>query len=99
VNKLNSGIAFQLKCIAPSSRLANLPSCRQAFVLSENRFDDDLGNQFLNKIMPEFCKIWLAKFWHNVSTDVYINGCNDSSSVAYTFASHSIPIKMTSNYY
>jgi hypothetical protein len=38
--------------------------------------------------MPKFCETWLAKFRHNVSNDVYINGCNDSSSVANAFASH-----------
>jgi hypothetical protein len=36
--------------------------------------------------MPEFCKTWLNKFRHNVSNDVYINGCNDKSSVANEFA-------------
>jgi hypothetical protein len=46
-----------------------------------------LGNQFVNKIMPEFCKTWLDKFRHNVSNDAYINGCNDNSSVANAIAS------------
>jgi hypothetical protein len=38
--------------------------------------------------MPEFRKTWLIKFQRNVSNDVYINGCNDSSSIASALASH-----------
>jgi hypothetical protein len=92
VNKPNSGIVYQLKCIGPlplviSSRPIYKLVIRQAFALFENRFDDNLGNQFVNKIMPEFCKTWLDNFRHNVSNDVYINGCNDKSFVANAFAS------------
>jgi hypothetical protein len=39
---------------------------KQAFALYENRFDDDLGNQFVNKKVPEFWKTGLAKVCHNV---------------------------------
>lgn len=84
-NKPNSGIVFQLK---RSTKLKYKLAIRQAFAIYENRFDDDLGNHFVNKKMPEFWKTWSAKFRRNVSNDVYINGSNDSSSVANAFASH-----------
>jgi hypothetical protein len=87
-NKPNSGIVFQLKCIALSSRPTNLPSGKRLLYMKIDLMMIWAIIFLTKECNVNFGKTWLAKFRHNVSNDVYINGCNDSSSVANAFASH-----------
>ena len=80
-----SGHVYQIK---RSTKFNYKLAIRQAFFTYERQFDDKLYEHFFNKKMPQFWKTWSKKFSHNVTKDVYINGCNDGTTVANAFAKH-----------
>ena len=80
-----SGVIFNIK---NSVKLKYKLAIRTAFLEYENRFNDELLNNYLSKNTNDFWKTWSRKMHSNIEKDVNLNGSNDPIQVANSFASH-----------
>lgn len=74
--------------IKSSTKLQYKLRIKQSYSLYENRLNDELGEHFLEKRMPEFWKVWHAKFKRNVISRVHLRNCNTDTDTANEFAKH-----------
>ena len=61
---------------------------RNAYASFEDKLSDEMCHHFANKNLPEFWKVWNAKFKKNVNNNVNINGYTDNAGIANEFAEH-----------
>ena len=61
---------------------------RNAYTSFEGTLSDELYVHFLNKNIPDFWKVWNAKFRKHISKGVIINSKVDDTDVANEFAQH-----------
>jgi hypothetical protein len=61
---------------------------KNAYMQYENKLDDELSEHFVNKKIPEFWKVWHAKFRRRIYSKLYIEGYGDDAEIANLFANH-----------
>ena len=81
-------ISYLIHQIKVSSKLKYKLAIKSALLEFENKHDDELYLNFLNKKIPDFWKCWSRKFNKRISNDVYINGSSRSADIANSFAQH-----------
>ena len=59
---------------------------KDAYCEYENKLDDDLLRHFTSIHMPEFWKVWKAKFKRNADHNIHVPGCNNNTDIANAFA-------------
>ena len=65
----SSGLIHQIKV---SSKLKYKPAINSALLAFENKHDDELYLNFLDKKVPDFLKCWSRKSNKHISNNVYI---------------------------
>ena len=83
--KPQSGLICSIKT---SCKLNYKLAIKKAFQNYENNYKDEILNHFLNKKSPQFWKCWSNKMSNNVTKTVHIDGNNENSYVANSFANH-----------
>ena len=94
LNRPSSGLVHSIKC---SVKLKYKLAIKQAFIVHENQFNDELTHNYLSKNTSDFWKSWGKKVHRNIEKDVFLNGSNDSSAVANAFAQHFEAVYCTSS--
>jgi hypothetical protein len=59
---------------------------KDAYSSYENSIDDELLKFYTNKHMPEFWKVWNAKFKRGISNQIHVIGCKSDADTANIFA-------------
>jgi hypothetical protein len=65
--------AGRLHAFKSSCKLKYKLAIEESYALHENKLNDDLCDHFINKKLPEFWKVWNAKFKHNITQHVHLN--------------------------
>ena len=61
--------------IKSSCKLKYKLAIKDAYTSYENSLDDELLKFYTNKQMPEFWKVWNAKFKRSISNQIHVIGC------------------------